>query len=180
MPVWLTLIWLLFAAGGVWFFLNLHYQRTTAIDAWDRSPAGKLHREALASWLLCKARVEEAVPTGEPPVIRAATESKRMTSGRLIHVYVREERRPMRIRARLLPIGGGEVEAEAFVPIITEELAELTPGKILSVLYDPKDPSRFWIDTARRDETLIDAVTMRTRAAEENLRAAQAFSSGQG
>ncbi|MDC0668439.1 hypothetical protein [Nannocystis radixulma] len=179
MPTWVMLIWLVMAAVPCWYFLRLNSQRQAAIDAWDRSPAGKRHREALASWLLCKARVERAEPTGEPPVIRAASESRRMGSGRVRHIYVTEERRPMRLQVRLLPIGGGEVVAEEVIPIVTAEIGDLTPGRIFSVLYDPRDPQRFWIDTTRRDGMLIDAVTMRTRAAEENLRAAQAFSSGQ-
>ena len=179
MPGWMTLIWLIMAAVPIWYILRLSGQRQAAINTWDRSPAGMRHREALESWLLCKARIEQAEPTGEPPVIRAANEGRRRPSGGSRWVHVQEERRPMRLQARLLPIGGGEVVAEAVIPIITAELGDLTPGRILSVLYDPRDPRRFWIDTTRRDETLIDAVTMRTRAAEDNIRAAQAFSTGQ-
>ncbi|WAS97292.1 hypothetical protein [Nannocystis punicea] len=180
MPSWLTLIWMLMAAVPIWLILRLVSERQAKIDAWDRSPAGVLHREALESWLLCKARVEKAEPSGEPPVIRAGYEGKRMSSGRTMRIFVTEERRPMRLQVRLLPIGGGEVATEAVIPVITAELADLTPGRIFSVLYDPRDPRRFWIDTTRRDGNLIDAVTMRTRAAEENLRAEQAFSAGQG
>ncbi|MCY0987139.1 hypothetical protein OV203_08390 [Nannocystis sp. ILAH1] len=180
MPAWVSLIWLLMIAATIGFFYRLNMQRQAGIDAWEQSPAGTRHREALESWLLCKARVEQAEPTGEPPVFRAAFVGHRMASGRTARRYVREERRPMRLQVRLLPIGGGEVVAEAVIPIVTDELGDLTPGRIFSVLYDPRDPRRFWIDTTRRDETLIDAVTMRTRAAEDNHRAAQAFSTGQG
>ncbi|MBZ5708582.1 hypothetical protein [Nannocystis pusilla] len=180
MPIWLTLIWLVMFGGLAAFFLRSIIRQQAAIQAWNRSPAGKRHQEALESWLLCKARVERAEPTGEPPVIRVAIESRRVGGGGIKHVHVSEERRPMHVQVRLLPIGGGEVVAEAVLPIITAEIGDLTPGRIFSVLYDPRDPQRFWIDSTRRDETLIDAVTMRTRAAEENLRAAQAFSKGQG
>jgi len=140
--------------------------------AWEQSPAGQRHAEAMASFLSCKARVERAEPTGEGMVTRVVPRRKRMA--------VREERLPMRLQVRLLPIGGDEVVTEGVVPIIHTEVAELTPGKIFTALYDPRDPTRFFVDTLRRDESLIDAVTMRTRAAEDNHRAAQAFSRGQG
>lgn len=180
MPTFLVLTWVLFFGGlGALLFSSIMRQRN-AIDAWSRTPAGKRHKEAMESWLLCKARVERAEPTGEPPVMQAETVFRRGNDGRLRNVYVHQERRPMRVQVRLLPIGGGEVVTEDVIPIITAEIGDLTPGRIFSVLYDPGDPQRFWIDTTRRDETLIDAVTMRTRAAEENLRAAQAFSNGQG
>ncbi|WP_434420103.1 hypothetical protein [Nannocystis pusilla] len=180
MPAWISLIWMLMAAATIGYFVRRNMQRRAVIDAWERSPAGTRHREAMESWLLCKARVEQAEPTGEPPVVRPSMVGQRMASGRIVRKFVTEELRPMRLQLRLLPIGGGEVVAEAIIPVLTAELADLTPGRIFSVLYDPRDPRRFWIDTTRRDETLIDAVTMRTRAAEDNHRAAQAFSTGQG
>lgn len=177
---WLPLIWLLWVAVPIVIVVRVRSQRRAEIDAWERTPAGKRHREALESWLLCKARVEQAEPTGEPPVLRPAHEyRRRVGAGRVAQKFVREERIPMRLQVRLLPLAGGEVRTEAVIPILAAEVGDLQVGKIFSVLHDPNDPRRFWVDTTRRDGVLIDAITMRTRAAEENHRAAQAFSTGQ-
>lgn len=149
----------------------LIYRRWSAVAAWNGSPEGKRYNEALGGWLLGKARLERAEPVDQPPVYRV--DYRRIGRSR---VFIREERRAMRLQIRLLPVGGGEVLTEDVVTIPAEELGELAPGRIYSALYDPRDPRRFYVDTLRRDQILLDGATLRTRAAEENHRAALAFS----
>jgi len=169
--------WLAFGSMSLAALLPIYVliARARAVGAWQRSAPGMLHAEALGSWLLAKARIESAAPTPEPAVFRIAYEG-RMVGRRSHRVFIKEERCPVRMAVQILPIGGGEVRTEGVVTIPAAELDQLAPGTIFSVLYDPRDPRRFYVDTMHRDRILIDAVTMRTRQTEENYRAQLAFS----
>ena len=46
--------------------------RRAAVGRWDQTPEGRLRREALESFLVCKARLEGVVLAPEPPVVRLA------------------------------------------------------------------------------------------------------------
>jgi hypothetical protein len=177
----LTVVWTVLILGVGGLLIGLLIVRGAAISAWERSPAGMLHQEAMGSWLLAKARLDAATPVAAPSVVRVGYIG-RMVGRRSRRVFVREERRPMHLRLHLLPIGGAEVITEGVVTVPAVELGDLRTGLFFSVLYDPRDPRRFYVDTMRRDAILMDAVTMRTQAAEENHRAALAFSppAGQG
>lgn len=153
----------------------LLFTHLAAASTWEKSAAGRLHAEALGSWLLAKARIEGASPVDQPPIVRSGYVG-RLVGGRSRRVFVQEERRAVHLAVQILPIGGGEVRSEGVVTIPTAELGELAPGRIFTVLYDPRDPRRFYVDTMHRDRILLDAATMRTREAEENLRAQLAFS----
>ena len=170
----ITLLWGTWALGiltVVVFFV----MRQRAVAAWNRSGPGVLHAEAMGSWLLAKARLESASVLPEAPVVRAFYEG-RLVGGRSRSVFVREERRAVRMSVQILPIGGGETRSEGTITVPSAELAQLVPGTIFSVLYDPRDPRRFYVDTMHRDRILMDAATLRTRQAEENHRAQLAFS----
>ncbi|AKT40787.1 hypothetical protein [Chondromyces crocatus] len=160
----------LLIAYGIRFF----QKRQQVITTWERSPDGLLYREAHGSWLLAKARLEHAAPLPVPPVVRAWEYKER--SGRYVqHRYTEMPCQQVQMRVQMLLVGGQQLTSEGVVTVPVAELGDLVPGHIFSVLYDPNDPRRFYIDTLRRQNIMMDGPIHRTRVAEEQLRAAQAF-----
>ncbi|CAN5754404.1 hypothetical protein BH09MYX1_BH09MYX1_20520 [soil metagenome] len=155
-------------------FVVVMIQRRLAVSRWEGSPEGARQRLALRSWILGKAEVVDVARGTEPAVVEAAFFSH-LRGGRARRAFEERRRESVRLSLRIVTIAGDTVASEATVSIPANELTLLDVGKLITVLYDPKDPRRFHVDTLRRDAILLDGPTMRTRAAEEEQRARRAL-----
>jgi hypothetical protein len=151
------------------WYATRSYERISEQRAWGASEEGKRLERALASWWVAKARVEAVRTLGEATLTRTYPTSN--GAGR--RAYRSEARAFVELAVRLLPLGGGEVVAHERLTVPAAELGALKVGAIVTVLYDPRDPQRFCIDSVRRDGTTIDGAALRTKAAEETASAAQ-------
>ncbi|WP_050432673.1 hypothetical protein [Chondromyces crocatus] len=166
----LTVPWAGFFVFLFWLFMKRHQ----AVATWENSPDGMLYREALGSYLLAKARLEHAALVPSPPSIRASYHGV-MVGRRIQRRFTQEPRQQVQMRVQMILVGGHHLTSEGTVTVPVAELGDLVPGHLFSVLYDPRDPRRFYIDTLRRQHIVLDGVIHRTRMAEEQLRTAQAF-----
>ncbi len=165
------LLGLLTLAPFVWLMTRVTGRNLRWNSSADAQEMSYLEQQGLVA----TARVRSIEPWATEPVV----EVRHLWAGPRAHATRTQtfERVGARLVLELLPVGAAQpIVVERTQTVRRAEIPQIVPGAFVQVLYDPRQPARFYLDTVERAQ-MITAATLRTQQAVQQMAAAHQWAS---